>query len=107
MSKSDVNVEFMMLSDERLAFVVGGADPGYAPDDNARGRVGPGTRWKWLGNYYTPEALVHDNAVRGAKTNGSNAFMAHFGALPLLPGAATSYFRARFSPGPNDKHLPD
>lgn len=89
-----------------LAVVVGGADPGYKPEDNARGRVGPGTGWKWLGNYYTPEALAHDNAVRGAKERGSNGFMAHLGALPLLPGAATSYFRARFAPGPNDMHRP-
>jgi len=107
MSKSDVNIAFVTLTDELLALVAGGADPGYAPNDNARGRVGPGTRWKWLGNYYTPEALAHDNAVRGARANGSNGFVAHLGALPLLPGAATSYLRARFAPGPNDKHLPD
>lgn len=89
-----------------LAVVAGGADPGYKPEDNARGRVGPGTGWKWLGNYYTPEALAHDNAVRGAKERGSNAFMAHARALSLLPGAAGSYFRARFAPGPTDMHLP-
>jgi hypothetical protein len=90
----------------RLAVVAGGADPGYKPEDNARGRVGPGTNWRWLGNYYTPEALAHDNAVRGAKERGTNGFMAHLGALPRLPGAVGSYFRARFAPGPNDMQLP-
>ena len=94
---------FELLSDELLAKVAGGADPGYNPADNARGRVGPGRRMKFLGNYYTPEALAHDNAVR----NNGGGVMAHVKALPLLPAAAKSYFRARFNPGPNDMHLPD
>lgn len=97
---------FAVIDHELLARVAGGADPGYKPDDNARGRVGPGRSWKWLGNYYTPEALAHDNAVRGAQAGGASAVRAHLGALPLLPAAAGSYLRARFAPGPNDMKLP-
>ena len=94
---------FELLSDDVLLRVAGGADPGYNPADNARGRVGPGRHMRWLGNYYTPEALAHDNAVR-ARGGG---VMAHVRALPLLPRAAGSYFRARFNPGPQDRHIPD
>ena len=96
-----------VIDDALLRAVVGGADPGYAPADNARGRVGPGRSMRFLGNYYTPEALAHDNAVRDAKAAGSGGFMAHLRALPLLPGAAASYLRARVRPGPGDMHLPD
>jgi hypothetical protein len=92
---------FALLSDDLLLRVAGGADPGYAPADNARGRVGPGRHMKWLGNYYTPEALAHDNAVRA----GGGGVMAHVRALPLLPNAAASYFRARFNPGPDDRRI--
>jgi hypothetical protein len=84
----------------------GGSDPGYRPDDNAFGRVGPGRRMSWLGNYYTPEALRHDQAVRDHMANGSSLGMAHVRALPQLPAAAASYFRARFRPGPQDRHIP-
>ena len=101
MSKFDVIVEALMRT------VFGGADPGYAPADNARGRVGPGRGMRFLGNYYTPEALAHDNAVRGAQGRGSSGFMSHLRALPLLPRAAASYVRARWNPGPHDMHLPD
>jgi len=97
---------FEALSDDLLAIACGGADPGYNPADNALGRVGPGTSWKWLGNYYTPEALAHDKAVRGAIARGDNKVLAHVEALPQLPAAIGSYFRARFHPGPNDMHLP-
>jgi hypothetical protein len=31
--------------------------------------------------------------------------MAHVRALPLLPNAAASYFRARFNPGPDDRRI--
>jgi hypothetical protein len=94
---------FALLDEDRLRAVNGGADPGYAPADNARGRVGPGRHMKWLGNYYTPEALAHDNAVR----SGGGGVMAHVRAVPLLGPAARSYFRARFNPGPDDRHMPD
>ena len=98
---------FDNISDEQLAAVVGGGDPGYQPSNNALGRVGPGTRWKWLGNYYTPEALKHDKAVRDGLASGRNPVSAHLRALPSLPAAAASYLRARLRPGPDDMHLPD
>jgi len=94
------------LPDDRLTGVVGGADPGYNPADNAFGRAGPGRSWSWLGNYYTPEALAHDRAVRSNLAGGSSHVMAHVRAVPRLPSAVGSYFRARFHPGPNDMHLP-
>ncbi|HET7505051.1 MAG TPA: hypothetical protein VFK02_28730 [Kofleriaceae bacterium] len=94
------------LSDDLLARVAGGADPGYNPADDALGRAGPGRSWRWLGNYYTPEALAHDKAVRGNLSAGSSPVMAHAKALPLLPAAVGSYFRARLHPGPDDMHLP-
>ena len=97
---------FESLSDDLLVTVSGGADPGYNPADGALGRAGPGRSWSWLGNYYTPEALSHDKAVRGNLAAGSSPVMAHAKALPLLPSAVGSYFRARLRPGPNDMHLP-
>ena len=93
---------FELLDRDLLANVSGGNDPGYRPDDNARGRVGPGRSMRFLGDYYTPEALAHDNAVR----EGGGGAMAHIKALPLLPAAAKSWFRARFNPGPQDRHIP-
>jgi hypothetical protein len=96
-----------VIATDLLAIVVGGADPGYDPANNALGRVGPGRRWKWLGNYYTPEALAHDQAVRGRIASGESPVRAHLESLPKLPAAIGSYFRARFHPGPNDMHLPD
>ena len=97
---------FEDLCDARLVTVSGGADPGYNPADAALGRAGPGRSWSWLGNYYTPEALTHDKAVRANLAAGSSPVMAHVKALPALPAAIGSYFRARFHPGPNDMHLP-
>jgi hypothetical protein len=94
------------LSRDLLVTVVGGADPGYNPADDALGRAGPGRSWSWLGNYYTPEALAHDKAVRGNLAAGSSPVMAHTKALPLLPAAVGSYVRARLHPGPDDMHLP-
>jgi hypothetical protein len=97
---------FAAVSLTSLDHVIGGANPGYNPADNALGRVGPGTGWKWLGNYYTPEALAHDQAVRAGEANGGSHVLAQLEALPKLPAAIGSYFRARFDPGPNDMHLP-
>jgi len=77
------------LDPSALARVSGGAD------DNAFGRCGPGTSWKWLGNVYTPECRAHDAAVRGQLANGSSHVMAHVKSLPLLPAAIGSYVRAR------------
>ncbi len=94
------------LSDDVLTAVAAGADPGYHPAEDALGRAGPGQRWSWLGNYYTPEALAHDRAVRGSIAAGSSKVMAHVKALPLLPAAVGSYFRARFHPGADDMQLP-
>ncbi len=94
------------IDDAVLATITGGGDPGYKPADNARGRVGRGTRWKILGNYYTPEALAHDNAVRANLARGDGKVMSQLEALPKLPAAIGSYFRARFHPGPDDVHLP-
>jgi len=94
------------LSDDELTAVAAGADPGYNPAEDALGRAGPGQRWSWLGNYYTPEALAHDRAVRGSIATGSSKVMAHVKAFPLLPAAVGSYFRARFHPGPDDMHMP-
>jgi hypothetical protein len=98
---------FEVLNDEVLSCVSGGGDPGYEPANNALGRVGPGRGMRFLGNYYTPEALAHDRAVRDRIAAGQNPLMAHARALPKLPAAAASYFRARFRPGPDDMHLPD
>ena len=106
MSTTTTATRLEALPDHRLAGVVGGADPGYDPADNAFGRAGPGRSWSWLGNYYTPEALAHDKAVRASLAAGSSPVMAHAKALPILPAAIGSYFRARFHPGPNDMHLP-
>jgi hypothetical protein len=97
----------VVLTADMLANVAGGGDPGYNPADNGLGRVGPGLNWKWLGNYYTPEALAHDKAVRGNLAHGDPAWKAHLKALPGLLPAAKSYLRARFNPGPDDMHLPD
>lgn len=102
-----IHTEFCeRLSDDLLAAVHGGANPGYNPADDAFGRAGPGRSWRWLGNYYTPEALAHDKAVRHNLATGSSHPMAHIKALPLLPRAIGSYVRARFHPGSNDMHLP-
>jgi hypothetical protein len=100
------NHALQILTNNMLAAVVGGGDPGYDPS-TAMGRVGPGFGWKWLGNYYTPEALVHDKAVDDAMKRGDGWYMANAKALPTLPAAAGSYVRARFWPGKDDMHLPD
>lgn len=96
---------FEILGDQALAAIAGGANPGYEPSNNALGRAGPGTRWSWLGNYYTPEALAHDKAVRANLARGTGRVMAQVEALPKLPAAIESYFRARIHPGPDDMQL--
>ncbi len=80
------------LVDADLVCVTGGE---AAPPGNAFGRCGPGTRWKVLGNVYTPQCAAHDAAVRGALQQGSSPVMAHARALPLLPAAIGSYVQAR------------
>ena len=93
-----------VVSEELLHSIFGGqGTPPYNPQDNGLGRAGPGTNWQWLGNYYTPEAYAHDKAVRDAKANGASEVAAHLGALPKLPAAIGSWFRAKFSPGPQDR----
>ena len=89
------------LTDDLLATVRGGANPGYDPNANALGRVGPGRGWSWLGNYYTPEALAHDQTVR----QHGGGLWGQVRALPKLPAAAGSYLRARVAPGADDMQL--
>jgi len=74
-----------------LSSVWGGADG----DNNAFGRCGPGNRWQWLGNVYTPQCAAHDAAVRDGEASGDSKFMAHLKALPKLPAAIGSYIGAR------------
>src|SRR5262245_23073985 len=95
----------LLLADDVMLGITGGRNPGYQPRNNALGRVGPGARWKFLGNYYTPEALDHDNEVRSRLANGENELEAQLHSLDRLPAAAASYVRARWFPGPNDMHL--
>lgn len=95
------------LCERLLANVTGGKDPGYNPADDALGRVGWGTSWKWLGNYYTPEALAHDKETRRHLAHGDSLLKTHVLAAPKLPAAVGSYVRARLHPGPDDMHLPD
>jgi hypothetical protein len=82
------------LSASELDRVCGGALDSM-PNDNAFGRCGPGTSWKWLGDVYTPACKAHDASVRGALAQGSSHAYAHLQALPLLPAAGASYLRAR------------
>jgi hypothetical protein len=76
-----------ILDAAALAWVTGG--------ESSFGRCGPGSRWQWLGNVYTPQCAAHDAAVRGAIANGTNPILAHLQALPKLPAAVTSYVRAQ------------
>lgn len=85
--------QLRVLEHTDLARICGG-DAGAG--DNSFGRCGPGSQWQWLGNVYTPECATHDAAVRGQLAEGTSHVMAHFKALPLLPAAVGSYFRARF-----------
>lgn len=78
------------LDPARLSSVTGG------DGDNAFGRCGPGTKWAWLGDVYTPQCAAHDAAVRGELATGASHVAAHVKALPLLPAAIGSYLRARF-----------
>ena len=78
-----------------LGYVQGGA----GGNNNSFGRCGPGSALPFLGNYYTPECRAHDAAVRGAEAAGDSKFMAHLKALPQLPAAVGSWFRARFGGG--------
>jgi len=103
---SNMAEPFEVLSNEMLALVAGGDDPGYQPQNNGLGRVGPGMGWSWLGDYYTPEALRHDTAVRNNLRAGYSPVMSHIRALPSLPAAIASYPRARWFPGANDRHIP-
>lgn len=102
-----MSVALEALSADALMRVTGGVNnPGYEPNNNALGRVGPGAAIPALGNYYTPEALQHDRAVRSNLAGGASQVMAHVKALPTFGAAAMSYFRARFNPGPQDMQLP-
>jgi hypothetical protein len=77
------------LTAQQLAYVVGAAD--------TFGRCGPGDKLQGLlGNIYTPECKAHDQAVRDARKQGSSYLGAQMKALPKLPAAVRSYFRARF-----------
>ena len=86
-----------VLADVDLARVAGGeGTPPATTSDPSFGRCGPGSSWKWLGNVYTPQCAAHDAAVRGELAQGTPPWKAHLKALPLLPAAVGSYFRARF-----------
>jgi hypothetical protein len=87
---------FVILFDGQLTSVHGGQAP-TSQQIPALGRCGPADRWRWLGDYYTPECLAHDQAVRQNLDAGSNGFMAHLRALPQLPAAIGSYVRARWN----------
>jgi hypothetical protein len=76
------------LTPDQLAAAHGGAD--------SFGRCGPGNALPFLGNVYTPECKAHDQAVRDARASGSSYLGAQWKALPKLPAAVGSYFRARF-----------
>jgi hypothetical protein len=78
------------LAIEQLAVVAGGV-----ANDDALGRCGPGTRWRWLGDVSTPECRDHDIAVRSRIAAGTPRWRAHLEALPQLPAAVDSYVRAR------------
>lgn len=94
----------MIIDDELLRRVCGGAgDPPAYNFADGTGRVGPGMKWKWLGNHYTPEAYRHDMDVRRGLQQGMTPTQAHLNALPTLPAAAGSWFRAKLRPGPNDR----
>ncbi len=91
------------IENELLLHVFGGqsSTPPYNFTDGT-GRVGPGQRWQFLGNHYTPEAYRHDMDVRQGLQQGMSPLRAHVNALPTLPAAAGSWLRAQFRPGPND-----
>ena len=78
----------MQLQVAQLEAVLGGRGTDF-------GRCGPGPRWKWLGDVYTPECAAHDTMVRGAEANGTPHWLAHVEALPQLGPAVVSYFRAK------------
>jgi hypothetical protein len=80
-------VTVAILDADQLVHVLGGAD--------SFGRCGPGSRWKWLGEVYTPACAAHDAAVRGNLAQGQSRLGAHLRALPKLPAAIGSYVRAR------------
>jgi hypothetical protein len=87
--------ELVPLRPSQLRLVGGAADASANANNDAFGRCGPGTSWKWLGDVYTPQCAAHDAKVRGYLANGSSGFMAHAKSLPLLPAAVGSYVRAR------------
>lgn len=84
------------LLDADLVYIAGGEGQQAPANDDSFGRCGPGSSWQWLGNVYTPQCAAHDAAVRGEIAQGTSRPMAHIKALPLLPAAVGSYFRARF-----------
>jgi hypothetical protein len=85
-----------VLADLDLTRVAGGEGAPATVGDASFGRCGPGAGWKWLGDVYTPQCQAHDAAVRGELAQGTPPWKAHLNALPLLPAAVGSYFRARF-----------
>ena len=86
----------IVLADADLGQVAGGDNPPAGAGDDSFGRCGPGSKWPWLGNIYTPQCAAHDAAVRGEIAQGTPRWLAHLKAVPLLPDAIKSYFNARF-----------
>ena len=87
------------LTSFQLAQAVGGA--------NSYGRCGPKGDLQWLlGNHFTPQCKAHDRLVRNALRRGASRLEAHGKALPQLPSAAWSWYRAslkrRPRPSPRD-----
>lgn len=82
---------FDPISHVQLASITGAAGP------SDFGRCGPGSSWSFLGDVRTPECASHDAAVRGSLAAGASQLVAHVKALPLLPAAIGSYFKARLS----------
>jgi hypothetical protein len=87
--------QLIALAQVELERVAGG-EGAPAANDASFGRCGPGSSWQWLGNVYTPQCAAHDAAIRGDIAQGTPPVLAHVKALPLLPAAVGSYFRARF-----------
>jgi hypothetical protein len=88
--------QLIALAEAELERVAGGEGAPATGSDASFGRCGPGSSWQWLGNVYTPQCAAHDAAVRGEIAQGTPRVLAHVKALPLLPAAVGSYFRARF-----------
>lgn len=82
---------FDPIHDSQLASITGAASP------SDFGRCGPGSSWGFLGDVRTSACASHDAAVRGNLAAGDSKVMAHAKALPLLPAAIGSYFKARLA----------